>query len=82
MFDNVDLVLTKVLSLASVGLYTTAKGLGIAVSAAAELKDTWHFQLLQEMAFGASIIAALFAILTFHQNYLKKKRSGTKKHKH
>ena len=75
MFNNVDFALTKGFSLASIGSYT----LGKAFSAAAELKDTWHFQALQELAFAAAIVSSIVAIFTFHQNYLKNKRKSKKK---
>lgn len=75
MFNNVDFALTKVLSLASVGSYS----LGKAFAAAAELKDSWHFQAMQELAFAAAIVSSMMAIFTFHQNYLKGKKEKKSK---
>ena len=38
------------------------------------LKDTWHFQALQEFAFLAAIISSVIALVTFHRNVLKKEK--------
>jgi len=57
----------SVLSLAS---YTISKVTGLAT---VDLKDTWHFQALQELAFLAAIVSSAIALVTFHRNFLKKK---------
>ena len=55
----------------SVISYTFSKITGIASSVS--LKDTWHFQALQELAFLAAIVSSAIALITFHRNFLKKK---------
>lgn len=66
-------------SLAAIGFYTCSKILGFIAPAAAaiSLKDTWHFQVLQEIALLATIVSAGVAVFTFHRNFVK----GRKKDK-
>lgn len=78
MFDNVELVTTKLLALSSVGSYTVAKAIGFV---AINLNESWHFHLLQELAFGAAIISSGMAILTFHQKWKDSRRSNKKRGK-
>ena len=79
MFDNVELVATKALALSSVGSYTIAKALGVVTT---NLNESWHFQLLQELAFAAAIISAGMAILTFHQKWMESRGRTKAKKKH
>ena len=61
------------LSLAS---YTISKVTGLAT---VNLRETWHFQALQEIAFLAAIFSAAIALLSFHRNIRKdKKKNGNK----
>lgn len=48
--------------------YTASKITGFAT---VSLKDTWHFQALQELAFLAAIVSSAIAVITFHRNYMK-----------
>lgn len=63
----------SVLSLAS---YTISKVTGLAT---VDLRDTWHFQALQEFAFLAAIISAAIALLSFHRNIRKDKKKDDNK---
>lgn len=71
MFNHAESIAS---SLAALGFYTIGKIFGIVPQAAVALKDTWHFQALQEIAFAASIIAAAVAVITLHRNIRKDKK--------
>lgn len=64
----------KVLTAISIGSYTVGKVVGFA-TASASLVDTWHFQLLQELAFAAAIGSFALAVFTWHKNFQEKKRN-------
>lgn len=64
MFNKTDFLIERLCGL-SVGGYSIGKIISLA-----SIKDTWHFQVLQEMAFAAAIISCGVAIAT----YMKKKR--------
>lgn len=57
---------------ASVISYTASKAFGIA--SAIDLRDSWHYQMLQELAFVAAIVSAAVALLSFHRNLLNKRK--------
>ena len=63
----------SVLSLAS---YTISKVTGLAT---VNLRETWHFQTLQEIAFLAAIVSAVIALLSFHRNIRKDKKKDDNK---
>jgi hypothetical protein len=63
-------------SIAAIGFYTLSKILGFVqpAVAAVALKDSWHFQALQELALLATIVSAGVAVFTFHRNFIKGKK--------
>lgn len=65
--------------IAAAGFYTISKVLGLVSPAAVALRDTWHFQALQELALVATIISAGVAMVTFYRNILKDKRKNKNK---
>lgn len=71
MFNHTE---TFISSLAAIGFYTAGKLLGyITPIAAVQLKETWHFQVLQEIAFIGTIVAATAAVVTLIRNVRKDK---------
>lgn len=55
--------------------YTVSKVTGfVSATASINLKDTWHFQALQELAFLAAIVSTIIAALSFHKNVIKKSK--------
>ena len=63
---------------AAAGFYTISKILGYATPAVTALRDTWHFQMLQEMALAATIISAGVAVFTFIRNSRKDNKKSNK----
>ena len=61
----------QVLPLVSIGSYTFAKVLGF-VPVSTSIKDSWHFLLLQELAFAAAILSFGLALTNFILTRLKK----------
>lgn len=64
----------QVLPMVSIGSYTAGKILGF-VSVSSAIKDTWHFQFLQELAFVAAILSFVLAVANFHLNKKEKKKN-------
>lgn len=70
----------QVLPLVSIGSYTFAKVLGF-VQVSGSIKDSWHFLLLQELAFAAAILSFGLALTNFiltRFNKTPKKKSNAK----
>lgn len=70
----VEMLEKQIFPLISIGCYTLAQVIGLS---GASIKDTWHFQVLQELAFVAAILSFLLAVINFHLNRKEKKRNET-----
>lgn len=68
-----EIVDKQIMPLISIGSYTAGKILGF-VSSSVAIKDSWHFQVFQELAFVAAILSFVLALVNFYLNRRDNKR--------